>query len=47
MPYPVRPLMIGMESLRALKLAAMRLKLSDRQIDDIFYGNAAQLFGFS
>lgn len=47
MPYPVRPLMIGMESLRALKLAATRLKLVDSQIDDIFYGNAAQLFGFS
>lgn len=47
MPYAVQPLLIGMESLRALKRAAVRLKLSDRQIEDIFYGNAAQLFGFS
>lgn len=46
MPYPPRPLLIGLESLRALKLAAMHLHLSDRQIEDIFYGNAAEMLGF-
>jgi predicted TIM-barrel fold metal-dependent hydrolase len=45
LPYPVRPLLIGHESLRALKLAATRLKLTDSQIEDIFYGNAEKLFG--
>lgn len=40
----LRPVLVGLESLRSLRLAARRLKLSDRQIEDIFYGNAAQLF---
>lgn len=40
----LEPVLIGLESLRALRLAAMRLKLSDRQIEDIFYNNAAALF---
>ena len=37
--------MQGYESLRALKLAAMRLRLTDSQVEDIFYGNAAALYG--
>jgi glutamate-1-semialdehyde 2,1-aminomutase len=45
LPHPIQPLLVGHESLRALKLAATRLKLSDTQIEDIFYGNAAELFG--
>jgi glutamate-1-semialdehyde 2,1-aminomutase len=45
LPYPIRPLLVGHESLRALKLAATRLKLSDTQIEDIFYRNAAEMFG--
>lgn len=45
LPHPIRPLLVGHESLRALKLAATRLKLTDSQIEDIFYGNAADLFG--
>lgn len=40
---PVQPLPIGMESLRATKLAVMRLHLSDRQVEDIFYGNALHM----
>ena len=40
----LRPVLVGLESLRSLRLAARRLKLSDRQIEDIFFNNAAQLF---
>ena len=39
------PVMQGYESLRALKLAAMRLKLTDSQVEDLFYGNATALYG--
>jgi glutamate-1-semialdehyde 2,1-aminomutase len=42
----LRPVLIGLESLRSLRLAARRLKLGDSQIEDIFYNNAARLFGF-
>lgn len=41
----LRPTMLGIESLRMLKLAAMLLQLTDSQVEDIFYGNAARLFG--
>jgi hypothetical protein len=37
--------LIGLESLRSLRLAARRLKLGDGQIEDIFYNNATRLFG--
>ncbi len=40
----LRPVLIGLESLRSLFLAFHRLKLSDAQVEAIFYGNAAQLF---
>ncbi len=40
----LQPVLIGLESLRSLLLACRRLKLSDRQIEDIFYGNARDLF---
>lgn len=43
----LEPVMIGLESLRSLRLAARRMKLSDRQIEDVFYGNAAQLFSIT
>lgn len=42
----LEPVLIGLESLRSLRLAARRMKLSDRQIEDIFYSNAAQLFSW-
>jgi predicted TIM-barrel fold metal-dependent hydrolase len=42
----LRPVLVGLESLRSLRLAARRLKLTDEQIEDIFYNNAAQLFAF-
>lgn len=40
----LQPVLIGLESLRSLILAFHRLKLSDQQVEDIFYNNAAQLF---
>ncbi|MEM7535934.1 MAG: amidohydrolase family protein [Chloroflexota bacterium] len=40
----LQPVLIGLESLRSLMLALHRMKLSDTQIEDIFYGNAAHLF---
>jgi predicted TIM-barrel fold metal-dependent hydrolase len=40
---PVKPLLIGLESLRALKLAAMRLHLRDQQLEDIFSKNAINM----
>jgi len=42
----LKPVLIGLESLRSLFLAIHRLKLNDRQIEDIFYYNAARLFSF-
>jgi predicted TIM-barrel fold metal-dependent hydrolase len=41
----IRPLFVAHESLRALKLAAARLHLSDSQIEDIFCMNGLRLFG--
>ncbi len=41
---PVRPALIGIESLRALKETARALRLTDSQIEDIFSRNAAHLF---
>jgi glutamate-1-semialdehyde 2,1-aminomutase len=37
---PIEPLFVGHESLRALKLAAHRQRLTDSQIEDIFDRNA-------
>jgi glutamate-1-semialdehyde 2,1-aminomutase len=42
----LRPVLVGLEALRSLRLAARRLKLTDPQIEDIFYNNAARLFSF-
>jgi glutamate-1-semialdehyde 2,1-aminomutase len=41
----IHPLFVGHESLRALKLAARRMKLSDSQIEDVFYNNARRMLG--
>ncbi|MCD4669986.1 MAG: hypothetical protein K8S14_06030 [Actinomycetia bacterium] len=40
----IKPVTIGIESLRCLKLAVLNLKLSDSQIEDIFYNNAREIF---
>lgn len=39
----VEPLLIGLESLRALKLAAMRLRLTDSQVESVFRDNALRM----
>jgi glutamate-1-semialdehyde 2,1-aminomutase len=39
----LKPVLVGLESLRSLILAIHRLKLTDAQVEDIFYGNAARL----
>lgn len=39
--------LIGLESLRMLKVAAMATGLSDGQVEDIFCGNAKELFGLA
>ncbi|CAN5726220.1 hypothetical protein BH10CHL1_BH10CHL1_14020 [soil metagenome] len=38
------PVLVGLESLRSLRLACRRMKLTDAQIEDIFYSNGADLF---
>jgi glutamate-1-semialdehyde 2,1-aminomutase len=43
----LQPVLVGLESLRSLRLAARRLKLTDGQVEDIFYNNAARLFSFA
>lgn len=40
----VKPLLIALESLRALKQACWNLRLSDSEVEQIFYGNAAAMF---
>ena len=36
--------LVGLESLRTLKVAALGLGLSDTQVEDIFFGNGVRLF---
>ena len=43
----VRPILVGIESLRALKLACRHMRLSDGEVEAIFYSNGAALFGIS
>lgn len=40
----LRPVLIGLESLRSLILACHRLKFTDGQMEDLFYQNAVNLF---
>ncbi|MDE0328188.1 MAG: amidohydrolase family protein [Anaerolineaceae bacterium] len=40
----LRPVLVGLESLRALRLVCWRMRLRDGQVEDIFYNNAKQLF---
>ena len=41
----IKPVMIGLENLRSLKWAAWSERLSDEAVEDIFWNNAAKLFG--
>jgi glutamate-1-semialdehyde 2,1-aminomutase len=43
----VRPALVAIESLRALKLACWNLRLSDGEVENIFYGNAAEMYSFA
>ena len=40
----VRPILVGLESLRALKCACVHLKLKDREIERIFFRNAVEMY---
>ncbi len=41
----IRPVFTGLEHLRSLKWACWSQRLSDSQVEDIFWNNAARLFG--
>jgi len=41
----IQPVLTGFEHLRSLKWACWSENLSDAQIEDIFWNNAAGLFG--
>ncbi len=41
----LQPALVGIESLRVHKIACHSLKLSDAQIEAIFFGNAAEMYG--
>jgi len=41
----IKPVLVGLEHLRSLKWACWSEKLSDNQVEDIFWNNAARLFG--
>ena len=41
----INPVFVGLENLRALKWACWSAKLTDKQVEDIFWNNAAELFG--
>ena len=43
----IHPVLIGLEHLRSLKWACWSEKLTDSQVEDIFYHNAARLLGVS
>lgn len=40
-----KPVLVGLEHLRSVKWACWSEKLSDAQVEDIFWNNAAKLFG--
>ena len=41
----IRPLAIGLEHLRSIKWACWGERLGDAEVEDIFWNNAARLFG--
>jgi predicted TIM-barrel fold metal-dependent hydrolase len=41
----IQPVLIGLEHLRSVKWACWSEKLSDTQVEDIFWNNAARVFG--
>ena len=43
----LRPTLVGIEALRVLKLACTHLRLKDREVEQIFYGNAAEMYSLT
>lgn len=43
----ISPTLVGLESLRVLKMACLNLNLSDSQVERIFWGNAAELYSLT
>lgn len=41
----IKPVLIGLEHLRSLKWACWSERLTDAQVEDVFWNNAAELFG--
>jgi len=41
----VAPVVVGLEHIRSLKWACWSERLSDSQVEDIFYNNAARMLG--
>jgi glutamate-1-semialdehyde 2,1-aminomutase len=41
----IKPVLVGLENLRSLKWACWSERLGDKAVEDIFWNNAAQLFG--
>jgi glutamate-1-semialdehyde 2,1-aminomutase len=41
----IKPVLVGLEHLRSVKWACWSERLSDRQVEDVFWNNAAELFG--
>ena len=44
-PYGAKPVLYGLENLRAIKGACRMLSLSDSEVEAIFWGNAARVLG--
>ncbi|PKO22223.1 MAG: hypothetical protein CVU38_10510 [Chloroflexi bacterium HGW-Chloroflexi-1] len=44
---PLQLVFVGLESLRILKQAAWRQRLTDRQVEDIFCNNVRRLLGLA
>jgi glutamate-1-semialdehyde 2,1-aminomutase len=40
----IQPVLVGLEHLRSLKWACWSTRMNDRQVEDIFWNNAARLF---
>ena len=43
--YAGQPVLLGLENLRAIRAACQMLRLPDRDVESIFWGNAARLLG--
>jgi len=43
--YGEKPVLLGLENLRAIRAACQMLRLSDRQVEAIFWGNAVRVLG--